>query len=314
MKEFLKNNKVTYNLMSFTGYKSLLIFSLLSEGPKSYNEICDYFYNNPYLREKISIDTLRVYINSLKRIGCEIKRFRDENKESKYQIVEHPFEIKLSEEEKQSIIKIYKNIIKNIDINDLISLDNLLEKIGLYIKDEDFKGTIKKLSMLRDIDKSLLSDILDCCAKKEQIVISYSSPNSGEKDIEIIADKVDVSNNKIYLYGIGFEYNQYGSFLVSRIKQLKEIKFNKTIPVNIEKTTIIYEINNTNIEPELKQNERILEKKDDKVTIEMTTSNIFLARQRLLEYGPQCKILSPQDFKNDFVKLLKDMKAEYYFD
>ena len=59
MKEFVKTQKVTYNLMSFTGFKSLLIFSLLAEGPKSYEEISQYIYNHPYLREKISIDTLR---------------------------------------------------------------------------------------------------------------------------------------------------------------------------------------------------------------------------------------------------------------
>ena len=80
MKEFLKNQTITYNLMSFTGYKALILFSLLSEGPKSYREICDYFVNKTYLKESISIDTLRVYINSLKRIGCEVKRIRGEDK------------------------------------------------------------------------------------------------------------------------------------------------------------------------------------------------------------------------------------------
>ena len=96
MKEFIKNQKVTYNLMSFTGYKALLLFSLLSESPKSYNDISDYFFNHPYLRERISIDTLRVYINSLKRIGCEIKRTRGEDKISRYMVVSHPFELKMT--------------------------------------------------------------------------------------------------------------------------------------------------------------------------------------------------------------------------
>ena len=32
MKEFVKNQKVTYNLMSFTGFKALIIFSLLTDG------------------------------------------------------------------------------------------------------------------------------------------------------------------------------------------------------------------------------------------------------------------------------------------
>ena len=106
MKEFAKTQKVTYNLMSFTGFKSLLIFSLLIEGPKSYEDISNYLFNHPYLREKISIDTLRVYINSLKRIGCEVKRVRGEDKVSRYVITKHPFELKLTPEQIQMVIKV----------------------------------------------------------------------------------------------------------------------------------------------------------------------------------------------------------------
>ena len=180
MKEFIKNQKVTYNLMSFTGYKALLLFSLLTEGPKSYEEICEYFFNHPYLREKISIDTLRVYINSLRRIGCEVKRFRGDDKISRYVITAHPFELKLSDEQIQSVIKIYKSIVKNMDVKELLSMERFFEKIGSYIKNDDFIADIRKISMLRDIDKKLLEDLLDCCDRKEQIVIQYNSPNSGK--------------------------------------------------------------------------------------------------------------------------------------
>ncbi len=312
MKEFIKNQKVTYNLMSFTGYKALLLFSLLTESPKSYNEICECFLNHPYLREKISIDTLRVYINSLKRIGCEVKRFRGEDKISRYVITAHPFELKLTQEQIQSIIKVYKSIVKNMDVKELLSMEYFFEKIGSYIKNEDFIADIRKISMLRDIDKKLLEDLIDCCDKKEQIVISYNSPNSGQKDIELIADKIEVTNGKMYLLGTGFEYLQYGSFLVSRIKGIKEIKIEKTIPDNLKEFRIIYTLEGNPDKFNPADNEKIIEKHNNYVVIEMKTSNDFLAKQKLLEYGPTCKVLEPEDFRNDFIKLLKDMKAGYY--
>ena len=314
MKEFLKNQKVTYNLMSFTGYKALVLFSLLAEGPKSYDEICSYFLNHPYLREKISIDTVRVYINSLKRIGCDVKRIRGEDSISRYVILSHPFELKLSPEQIQSIVKVYKSIVKNMDVTELLAMDNFFEKIGSYIKNNQFISDMKKISMLRDIDKELLKDLLDCCDKKQQIVINYSSPNTGKKDIEIIADKIDISNNKIYLYGIGFEYKQYGSFLVNRINQIKEIKLQKTIPDDLQVIRVIYELKCPPDKIELNDNEKIIEQNKNKTVIEVTTSNEFLLRQRLLEYGPLCKIIHPDEFKNKFVELLKDMKAGYYCD
>lgn len=312
MKEFIKNQKVTYNLMSFTGYKALLLFSLLTEGPKSYEEICEYFFNHPYLREKISIDTLRVYINSLRRIGCEVKRFRGDDKISRYVITAHPFELKLSDEQIQSVIKIYKSIVKNMDVKELLSMERFFEKIGSYIKNDDFIADIRKISMLRNIDKKLLEDLLDCCDRKEQIVIQYNSPNSGEKSIELIADKIDSSNGKIYLYGTGFEYMQYGSFLVSRIKKINEIKIEKTIPENLKEFRITYTLECSPDKLNLADNEKIIEKHNNYAVIEMKTSNDFLAKQKLLEYGPICKVLEPESFKNDFIKLLKDMKAGYY--
>ncbi len=312
MKEFIKNQKVTYNLMSFTGYKALLLFSLLTEGPKSYEEICEYFFNHPYLREKISIDTLRVYINSLRRIGCEVKRFRGDDKISRYVITAHPFELKLSDEQIQSVIKIYKSIVKNMDVKELLSMERFFDKIGSYIKNDDFIADIRKISMLRDIDKKLLEDLLDCCDRKEQIVIQYNSPNSGEKSIELIADKIDSSNGKIYLYGTGFEYMQYGSFLVSRIKKINEIKIEKTIPENLKEFRITYTLECSPDKLNPADNEKIIEKHNNYAVIEMKTSNDFLAKQKLLEYGPICKVLEPENFKNDFIKLLKDMKAGYY--
>ena len=298
--------------MSFTGYKALLLFSLLTEGPKSYEEICEYFFNHPYLREKISIDTLRVYINSLRRIGCEVKRFRGDDKISRYVITAHPFELKLSDEQIQSVIKIYKSIVKNMDVKELLSMERFFEKIGSYIKNDDFIADIRKISMLRDIDKKLLEDLLDCCDRKEQIVIQYNSPNSGEKSIELIADKIDSSNGKIYLYGTGFEYMQYGSFLVSRIKKINEIKIEKTIPENLKEFRITYTLECSPDKLNPADNEKIIEKHNNYAVIEMKTSNDFLAKQKLLEYGPICKVLEPESFKNDFIKLLKDMKAGYY--
>ena len=191
-------------------------------------------------------------------------------------------------------------------------MERFFEKIGSYIKNDDFIADIRKISMLRDIDKKLLEDLLDCCDRKEQIVIQYNSPNSGEKSIELIADKIDSSNGKIYLYGTGFEYMQYGSFLVSRIKKINEIKVEKTIPENLKEFRITYTLECSPDKLNPADNEKIIEKHNNYAVIEMKTSNDFLAKQKLLEYGPICKVLEPESFKNDFIKLLKDMKAGYY--
>jgi predicted DNA-binding transcriptional regulator YafY len=312
MKEFIKTKKVTYNLMSFTAFKALILFTKLVESPKSYREICDIFYNHPYLREQISIDTFRVYMNSLKRLGCEIKRTRGEDKESRYMITSHPFELKYSPEQLQSALKVFKTLVKNIDIEELVHLEEFFEKIGTYIKDENFINEAKKVSMLKDIDISLLKNLIDCCNKKNQIVILYNSPNSGEKQIEIIADKIEVANSKIYLYGVGFEYMEYAGFLVNRIKRIDEIKQVSIENLDLQKIKVVFEVYKKDFE--LEGSEKLLEKTEDKMVVEAEVSNKFLLKQRLLALGDGCKIIAPEDFKTEFVNLLKDMKAGYYCD
>ena len=231
--------------MSFTAFKALVMFTELTKSPKSYKEICDIFYNHPYLREQISIDTFRVYMNSLKRFGCEVKRIKGADKESRYYITSHPFELKYTQDQLQSALKVFKSLVKNMDIDELLMMEEFFEKIGCYIKNEDFINEVKKVSLLKDINKDILKTLIECCKNKNQIIITYASPNSGNKNMELVADKIEVNNGKIYLYGTGFEYKQYGSFLVNRIKKIDEIKTEKTMPDGLVEVEVVYEIYHT---------------------------------------------------------------------
>ena len=310
MKEFYKTQKVTYNLMTFTGFKALLIFSGLIEGPKSFKELKEIIANNPYLHEKVSTDTIRVYMNSLKQIGCEIKRVRGEDKISRYVILSHPFELKISEEQKMSLLKVYKSLVKAMDIKDVLYLDNFFKKIGTYIKNDEFVSEFYKYSPLKNLDKKLVEDLLDCCEKKYKLVIKYNSPNSGEKDIEILADKIEIQNGKVYLCGVGFEYNQYCIFPISRIKEIREIKIESSDAKELPQIKVIYEVNSD--KPELDNNEKVIEYKNGKSKVEAITSNKFQLKQKLLSMGPDCTILEPAEFRNEFVNLLSEMKEGYY--
>lgn len=307
MKQFTETNKVTYNLMSFTGFKALLIFSMLSEGPKSYEEISSAIKNNQYLREKISIDTLRVYINSLKRIGCEIKRIKGDDKISRYFITTNPFELKISTEQANSIIKIYKNLVKNMDIQDILYMDSFFNKISKYIENTEFINIVKNISMLKGIDKILLENLIDCCNKNACVTVRYRSPQSGEKNIKIQTKKIEINNGKIYLYGYGYDYKECTSFPVSRIKEIIEIK--NTDSAEVKPFVVRYFVNKDKYNP--KDDEKIIQINNDKLLIEISITNKFYLKQRLLEYGPAAKIISPDSFKNEYIELLKTMKAGY---
>ena len=308
MKEFMKTQTMTHNLMSFTGFKSILLFSYLLESPKTYEEIKERFEAHEYLKESISIDTLRVYINSLERIGCEI--IRDKKSEgSRYRITKNPFEITLNEAQAKSIIKIYKTITKNIDIEDLLYLTNFLNKLTENIDNEELKENIKNASPLCKINNEILQTLISACRRKDEITILYNSPSSSKKEIDVLTDKLYIANNKIYLSGISSKYNKTARFLVSRILQIHTIKLTKTIEIKNINQIITCEIYDKEFEPN--KNERIVSTEEDKIIVEIDSNNDFLTKQRVLSLGKNCKVIAPQEFKDDIVYTLKKIKEEY---
>ncbi len=310
MKEFIKNNKITYNLMSFTAFKSLLIFSLLLESPQSYDDIIEYFASHDFIKEKISIDTIRVYLNSLKRAGCQItKTKRAEG--GKFILISHPFVLDISEEQTKTITKLCKTLSKTLEIQDLILLEKFLRKISSNIKNNSFKTAIEKISVLSGLEIELLENLLNCCLNKQQIILKYNSPRSGYTDLEIICDKLGFENNKLYIYGTSLDYNQSCYLLVNRIVDIKEIKSEKSQNLNIEEVTIRYTLKSDKQELQLKENEKIINIEQNKILIEAKSSNKFALKQRILSHGNLCTVIEPEDFRQEIISTLKRMRAEY---
>ena len=308
MKEFMKTKTVTYNLMSFTAFKSMLLFSYLLEAPRSYAEIRDYFAQQKYLKETISIDTLRVYINSLERLGCEIVRGK-KAEGSKYKLLKHPFALKISDENAKSIIKVFKSILKSIEIDDLLSITKFFDKIANATENPELKETLENISPLKKIDPEILKMLIIACRKNDEISILYQSPASGLKNIDVLPEKLTVTNGKVYLYGTSPNYRNTARFLVNRIKEKPVTKLQKTIKPKADPVIIGCELYDKTIP--LLENEKIISEDENKLTIEITSVNKFTARQRILSLGRDCKVLYPQSFKEDIISALNKMKEKY---
>lgn len=307
MQEFLLNNTVNCNLMSLTGYRTLVILSLLMESPKSIDEINEYFFNHQYIREKFSNDTLRIYINTLRCIGCEITRANKSNKQ-KYELVSHPFNYDIPKNQINSLEKLYKNMYDKIDIKDVISIDNLFEKLSFYNKNKETQAALKNFSVLKNINKNILEDLITHCKNKNQITFLYNSPKSSAKTIEIIADMLSFKSKKLYLFGNNLTHNQYSYFSVDRILEICSIKLQKEKKEFLSKK-VVYELKDLHYIPE--PDEKIIEKTNDKLIIEATVKNEFSIIQKILYNADGCKVISPKNFKDNLLKKLKAMEKNY---
>jgi len=308
MQEFLKSNLVNCNLMSLTGYRTLILLTFLMESPRSNEEINACFLNNQYIREKFSVDTIRIYINSLRAIGCEITRANKANN-WKYELKSHPFSYDVPKSQLSAISKLYKSFYEKIEVIDVIKLEGVFRKLSSLVQNENTKVFLNNLSLLKNIDESVLKDLIVHCKNKNQIVILYDSPKSGKKEIEIIADKLLFKVEKLYFWGDNLSLGQHSYFRVEKILEIPSIRIKK----NEEKfplTRVVYELFNHSDYIPL-ADEKILEVTDEKLTVEINAKNDFSIMQKILYYAEDCKVIYPLDFKNRLLEKLKLMKENY---
>ena len=62
------------NNISLIGYKSLHILGLLTNSPQSEVDLKEHFSNNKLIGKKVSDDSISLYINTLRKIGCKRPR------------------------------------------------------------------------------------------------------------------------------------------------------------------------------------------------------------------------------------------------
>lgn len=307
----METNIVTHNLMSFSGFKAMLIFSMLVQEPKTYLEIKQAIEENEYLKETVSIDTIRIYMNSLKQVGCNIKKIH-QGKTVKYYIDSHPFELKITDEQVDSIIKVYNAIAKSIEISDFLVLNDFFNKISYYIKNEDLKTKLRNLSPISNIKYDLIIELMNYAKNNTEITILYNAKNSGKrKQIDIIADKMSIVNGKLYLAGYNSEYRNYSEFLVSNI--IKILSVNIQSPKLISPEFVVqYEYFKENNDTfQLLENENIIEENDYHLIVEIQSRNKFIIMQRILSLSNKCRVISPQNYKEEIISILKSMKEGY---
>ena len=193
----------------------------------------------------------------------------------------------------------------------MLSLQKFFDKFSNFITNEDLKIKLKNISPLHNINPEIIQDLMTYSGSNTEIIIYYNSLTSGKKNINIIVDKLEVSNGKLYLYGISSEHKNYSSFLVSRIIKITGINLKKS-DLKIPVYQIGYEVRTIpNEKFELENNEKIIDKNSEKIQVEITSPNKFGIIQRIMSLSPNCKILYPQDFKKEFIENLTKMKEGY---
>ena len=285
------------------------MIGLLIKRPHSFDEIKNTFIDLKIMDKSHSDDIVRIDLNTIKLMGCEIERCSAKTN-FKYVLTKHPFAFSIPDEELKIVKKVYNIAKQNADLNTLIEYHDMFERIAEYICDEETKETVLGISALKYYNIQEIKDLIVDSKNKATLDLFYKKPNS-EKALrkQIVLQEIACKNDKIYLYG--YDLNKKASTVLHllRVESIISKTYEKH---NLEKkqTVVRFILKNFDIKG-LDSNEIIVGNNNNTYTVEGAYHNSFLAIQRMLSFGNKCTVLEPSEIRNDIVKKIKEMRKIY---
>ena len=296
--------------ISITGYRTLLILKSLMVRSYTIDELVEILKNDSITNKAVSKDTVRIAINTLKSVGCKILRPNKANN-YKYQLIKHPFSLKISDKELKTFTMLRDKIAEKIKYDYVFKMNYLYEKLISLTLNEEQIDYVNNTQPLKKINKKILKDITNQQIIGKKVQIKYLSPNFGEEDIEVIPQKITYESGKIYLRCYIFKYETNSLLNVERILKINSIDMFNIYNKN-SSYKVVYELcgNSKNIF-KVQKNEKIISGNTNSIKVEALVDNEFLFIQRLLLFGTDFKIISPDFFREKLIDKIKLIQKGY---
>lgn len=297
------------NQISLTGTRALVLVGLLMKAPRSLEEIREAFIDLKIMEPEHSDDILRIDLNTLRIMGCEISRSSAKTG-YKYVLTKHPFCLDITSKEVSLLNKIYKRIKDNADISLLLKYDELFKKLAFHIADDDVREELYGISSLKKFNIEEIDKYREDCVNNRILNFVYKSPTakeSGKK--EVCAQSLVFQNDKIYLYAYDLKKQESVIFNIKRIKSILSRKENED-NIEVKETCVKFLIKDFGMN-EIAENEKIVETNENGHIVEGKYHNDFVAVQRMLSFGANCTVLEPQAIRAKIIEKLKDMRKNY---
>ncbi len=296
--------------ISTTGYRTLIILKSLIEKDRSIDELIEVLKNNSITAKSVSKDTVRLTINTLKTAGCIFEKPKKANG-YKYHLIYHPFVLKLTHKELKVLIKLREKLAENLPWNTVLDINALYKKVLMVTADKNQMQDVENTRPLKDVNETILYKISDPKLEGKKVQIKYFSPKNGIEDIDIIPQKISYENGKIYLWCYIFKYNTNSMLNIERIKKINNINISESFntPNSYE---VIYKLTGNAFKTfEPKEYEQIIKKNEESLTVKANVANEFWFIQRMLLFGCDFNIISPDFFKEKLINKLKLIKRGY---
>ena len=301
--------KAELNQISLTGVRSLLLLWLLIQGPRTLDEIREEFTKLNIMEEAHSNDILRIDLNTLRAMGCEITHATAKTG-FKYILKKHPFSLNITPEEIALLKKVYRKVKDKSSILMLIKYDEFFKKLAEHVTDIDIKEQLCGLSILKSFEIDFIKALAEDCRENKTLRLLYYNPETKEEgEKEIIAQRLVAQNDKVYLWGYDTDKKEAVTLNVKRIRAVLS-RILGSGGVEFKRTCVKFFLKNFGV-TDIDEDEVIIETLNNGVLVEGRYHNEFVAMQRILSFGSDCIVQEPQEFREKIIQKLKDMRKIY---
>ena len=303
------DEKTNLNKISLTGVRSIALIGLLCVAPRSMEEIRKAFIEMKIMDDSHSDDILRIDLNTIKAMGCEISRSSAKTN-FKYILTKHPFMLNLTKEDVKYIKRGINKIKDSLDVDVLIDYHILIKKLSEYISDEEVKEYFLGVSPLKHYNINKVTALRNDCRDNKTLTLIYrKTQTEHETEKKIIAQRLKFQNDKLYLCGYDMGRK---ALVVLNAKRIKKILSSKTGQYGeIPKPMKIKFFIKNYLTNSFSNEETVLEEKDNGYIVEGEYFNEFFGIQRILSFGADCTVLEPCELKDKIISKLRGMKQLY---
>ena len=296
--------------VSITGYRTLLLFISILEKPRTIEELVEIAQSNEITKKSTSKDTLRFTLSTLKAAGCKFERPSKAN-DYKYSIISHPFGLILTPEDVDALILLRERIAPELSWKKVILLNELYSKLFSLSHNQEYIDKVENTKPLGEIDLKILSDISNPDVIGKKVNIEYNSPKFEKENLDIIPQKITYENSKLYLWCYNYKYKHVSVINIERIKKINSISI-KNADINTTSFVVEYEVFASSVQEFKSESyEEIIEAAPDKILVKANVSNEFLFIQRLLLFGSEFKIISPESFREKLINKIIQIRKGY---
>ena len=309
---------------NLTAYRIIRLAQWLRESPLSLEEIHTLFKADERIGKALSQDSLGIYMNTLRALGCDIDRPKPSNGH-RYVMHGHSFSYHLAPEYLRLLANLLYDSHHGLNYRELLQFYSWLKKVFEFSNNPNRHELADEFfSHLRLTDFLSLEPIIDeleqAINNKQLLTIYHQAHNDAPtKEKAFLPEKLFHINGAFYIQGHNPDYE---SGLILRLDRITKIDL-LTDPLLRDKL-LRQQLNVGSIRVRLlhcqasqchltywAEHYQPDPKTPDHVLMTFRTDNWFLLKQQLLESGYAVQILSPQNLRDDLIESLHHIKECY---